>query len=209
MRIPVQALGIALLLSSCAGQHVRKGDQAYALMAYEKAGRHYDKALRRPVDRPVLLRAADAMRRRNETARAAALYQAAETMAPLSGDDAFRFGQVLMSSARWKEAGDQFLRVLSERPEDRAAMDLFGSCQGYRSFKADSARFTVGELPLEGIATAFSAVPYKDGIVFTGEREVGSAKANPWNGMSFLDIYHSKRKGAIYWEEARALEGAV
>lgn len=197
-----------LLLSSCAGQHVRRGDQAYALMAYERAGRHYDKALRRPVDRAVLLRAADALRRRNDTGRALGLYQAAETMAPLSGDDAFRFGQVLMSTARWKEAADLFHRVLDDRPEDRAAMELYASCLGYRSFKADSGRYVVTELPLEGISTAFSAVPYRNGIVFTGEREVGSAKANPWNGMSFLDIYYSERKGA-FWREAEALKGVV
>lgn len=202
-------LGIVALLSSCAGYHARKGDQAYALMAYSKAERHYAQAAKALTTQPQLLRAADAARRQNHMPKAATLYAQAEAMAPLTGDDAFRYGQVLMANGRTNEASAHFLAVLQERPEDAAAQDLYASCSGYRSFYADTTHYTVTELPLPGIATCFGATIYNNGLVFAGEKEVPGYKANPWNGMSFLDLYYAKKHTLATWENAEPLKGIV
>ncbi|HEX2618237.1 MAG TPA: hypothetical protein VHL57_11890, partial [Flavobacteriales bacterium] len=202
-------LGTAALLTSCANYHVRKGDQAYALMAYAKAERHYGQAKDALAERPVLLRAGDAARRQNHMPRAAELYRQADALTPLAGDDAFRYGQVLMALGRTSEAADRFMTVLQERPEDAAAQDLYASCSGFRSFYADTTHFTVSELPLPGISTCFSAVPYGHGLVFAGEREVPGYKANPWNGMSFLDLYYANKHTLANWDKAEPLKGAV
>ena len=200
---------LALVLVSCAGQHVRRGDQAYALMAYEKAGRHYEKAMAGEVDRAVRLRAADAARRQNEVDRAASLYASASMSAPLAGADAYRYGQVLMGTGHWQEARDVFMSILVEQPEERMALDLFASCEGYKAFMADSGRFSVAPVHLEGVSTAFAAARYGKGLVFTGEREVPRARANPWNGRSFLDIYYAEQKGPVFWTTAQPLPGSV
>ncbi|MFT3886414.1 MAG: OmpA family protein [Flavobacteriales bacterium] len=199
----------AVLLSSCADHHIHKGDQAYALMAYAKAERHYTRAKDKLAERAVLLRAADAARRQNHMPQAAELYQKAEALGVLSGDDAFRYGQALMATGRTQEAEQHFLSVLQERPEDRAAQDLYASCAGYRSFYADTTHFTVSELPLPGISTCFSAIPYKNGLVFAGEREAPGYKANPWNGMSFLDLYYANKHTLANWDKAEPLKGVV
>ncbi|MBS1581440.1 MAG: OmpA family protein [Bacteroidetes bacterium] len=199
----------AALLTSCANYHVRKGDEAYGLMAYAKAERHYTKALDHVQDRGVLVRAAEAARKQNHAEQAAAHYQAADAIAPLSGEEAFHYGQVLMSLGRWEQAEGRFLAVLNERPEDGAALDLLGSCQGYRSFYRDSTQFTISELPLPGIRTAFSAVPYRNGLLITGEQSASLQKANPWNGLSFLDLYYVEKHTLANWSPAEKIKGDV
>lgn len=203
------ALAAGTLLASCASYHARKGDEAYALLAYAKADQQYDKALAHRTDRAMTLRAAESCRKQNQIDEAAEHYQAAENMAPLNGDDAFHYGQILMAQGLWEPAEARFLTVLAERPEDHAALDLLGSCQGYRTFYKDSTQFTISELPVPGVTSAFSAVPYKKGLLFTGERSVGKRKANPWNGMSFLDLYYTEKRTLANWTEAEPIKGDV
>lgn len=200
---------IACALPACTRYHVRKGNEAYSLMAYEKAQRHYTKALKSVLDRDVLLRAAESCRRQNELTEAEHWFHLADSMVSLSGDDAFRYGQVLMGLGRTEAASARFMRVLEERPEDAAAMDLYSSCQGYRSFYEDSGRFVVNALTLPGIKTAFSAFPYERGLLVAGETDASAAKADPWNGLSFLDLYYCEKKTIVTWLEARPIPGAV
>lgn len=200
---------LLLLLASCAGQHVRQGDQAYAMMAYAKAGKHYEKAMSGTVDRGVLLRAADAARRQNEVDRAASLYEQAARISPLAGFDAYRYGQVLMAVGEWQQAREVFMVILEEQPEERLALDLFASCEGYKAFTADSGRFSVSPVHIEGVTSAFAAVVRGNGLVFTGEREGARMRSNPWNGRSFLDIYSAERKGMVFWSTAQPLKGKV
>ncbi len=203
------ALFVIGSLASCAGYHVRKGDQAYALLAYAKAQRHYERVIDRTHDRAVLLRAADACRRQNELVLADLHYQRADSLSKLSGDDALHYGQVLMGLGRASSAEACFLRVLKERPEDAAALDLYGSCQGFRSFFADSERFVVNALTLPGMRATFSAVPYKHGLLVAGEQDAPKAKADPWSGSSFLDLYYCEKKTIVTWLPAAPLPGIV
>ncbi len=198
-----------VLLPSCAGYRMHKAEEAYNLMAYEKAQHRFDKVLRHGVDRNTLIHCADACRRQNELLHAADRYHRADSIAPLTGEDAFRYGQVLMGIGEEHHAEDLFLRVLSESPEDAASLDLFGSCQGYRTFYNDSGRFTVNLLTLPGLHSVFSAVPWKKGLLVTGEKETHHGQANPWNGGSFLDLYYCEKKTMVTWLDATPLSGTV
>ncbi len=200
---------VAALLASCASYHLRKGDQAYALMAYAKAQHHYELALAKITDRDATIRAAEACQQQNELKLAAERFHVADSISSLSGDDALHYGRVLLGLGRYEEAAERFMTVLKEHPEDQYAMDLYGSCQGYDSFYADSSRFIVSELPLPGIKTAFCAIPYKDGLVFAGEQDVKTGRADPWNGLTFLDLYFAKKHTLATWEEALPLKGTV
>ena len=179
----------SMVLASCANYHVRQGDTAFGLMAYAKAEKQYDHVLKHHQDRDVLIHAAEAGRKQNKQEVAAERYASAEAIAPLSGTDAFHFGQVLMTLQEYDKAADMFSRVLHDRPEDHVALELYGSCKGYRSFYADSAQYAVEHMPLSGLATSFSSLPYKDGLLVIGERQATGRKEDPWNGLSFMDLY--------------------
>ena len=199
----------AILLSSCASYNLQKADQAYDLMQYPRAERFYGKVLRHHEMRPARLRLADACRRHSDLVSAEKHYALADAAHHITGDTALNYGEVLMGNGKPEVAAELFLRVLHETPENGRALDLYASTQSYGSFFADSGRFIVNRLNIPGISTAFSAVPYRKGLLIAGEKKVASLTANPWNGMSFLDLYYSEKKTVVTWTEAQPLSGLV
>ncbi len=199
----------AALLAGCAGMRLQQADQAYGRMAYQKAITMYDKVPVSKMDRPALVRAAEAARMQGSNTKAAERFASADSMTRLTDSEALHYGQVLMELGQRNKAADQFMRVLSENPEDRTAQDLYASCLAYRSFYKDTTRFVVNELVLPGIRNAFSATPYRDGLVVVGEQDAPLANANPWNGLSYLDLYYSEKKTMVTWLNAQALPGQV
>lgn len=199
----------AALLTSCASLHLHKGDKAFDLMQYRKASEHYDRALRSSPDRRAQLRLAEAHYHRNDPHRAREFYALADATQRLSGDTALRYGQVLLSSGATDAAGALFLRVLEETPEDRRAQDLFASTRDVALFHTDSGRYIVNRLTLPGLTTAFSPRPHGKGLLVVGERPAPAAKADPWDGLSYMDLYTVNKRTVVTWTEAVPLPGAV
>ncbi|MEO8069296.1 MAG: OmpA family protein [Flavobacteriales bacterium] len=202
-------LACAALLAGCTGIRLQQADQAYTRMAYEKAGRKYDRVPAVRMDRPALLRAAEAARLQGDMQRAAQRLSSADSMASLTGSDALHCGQVLMELGQRAKAAEFFMRMLVDNPEDGTAQDLYASCIGYKSLYKDTARFVVNELVLPGMRNMFSAARYKKGLAVVGEQATPVSNANPWNGLSYLDLYYSEKKTMVTWFEAQPLPGQV
>lgn len=202
-------LSVLVLLSACNSMRIQRADQAYDLMQYPKAERLYEKVLAHGEQRGSRARLADSYRRHNSWAKAMSHYELLYAAHPLSGDTALQFGEVLMALGEHDDAADLFLRVLQQTPENRRALDLYESTQGYTSFYKDSGRFFVNRLTIPGVASAFGGVPYKNGLLFAAEKEIDARQANPWNERSFLDLYHTVAKSEITWTPAAPLPGDV
>lgn len=202
-------LASAAFLAGCAGMRLQQGDQAYNRMAYEKAGSKYDKVPTARMDRSALLRAAEAARLQGNTERSAQRFASADSLTSLNGVDALHYGQVLMGLGKREKASELFMRTLAENPEDRTAQDLYASCLNYKSFYKDTARFIVNELVLPGMRNMFSATQYKKGLLVVGEQDGPLANANPWNGLSYLDLYYCEKKTMVTWLQAEPLPGEV
>lgn len=204
--LPVMILAIA---TSCTTYRAHKGEEDYQLMSYEKAERLLGKVNAERPTRKTLLMYADACRRQNHLAAAATGYLRADSIGELTGYEAFRMGQVLMGLGRHEEARTRFLRVLQDTPEDATAMALYRSCEGYLAFFADSARFVVNRLNIPGLHSAFSPVRTANGLMVAGERSAAPGRSNPWNGASFLDLYHVRRNTLVNLSPAEPLRGDV
>lgn len=207
--IPSLALLGSALLVGCAGIRLNQGEQAYNRMAYDKASAKYAAVPKALMGRDARLHAAEAARLRASDVDAAAWFASADSLGALNGSDAMHYGQVLMRLKRSAEAADVFGRILAENPEDRTAQDLYASCLSTKSFFKDTTRFTINELVLPGIRNVFSATPYKQGLLVVGEQDAPLATTNPWNGMSYLDLYYSEKKTIVTWLEAKPLAGKV
>jgi len=199
----------AVLLSSCASYHARKGEQAMGLMAYTKASKHFGKALAHDQDRSLLLHAARTEAKLNKVEEAAQLYAAAHLAAPLTGEDALDYGKLLMGVGKYGQAEPFLIRALEDRPEHRHVVELIGACQGYRSFYEDSSRYVVSLLPIPGVAAAYSAVPYGNGLLFAAQREGSMSKNDPWSGLSFTDLYQVDLSSGGTPSNPQPLKGAV
>lgn len=199
----------ALVLASCAGFHVRRADQAMALLAFNKAEGHYNKALKHRQDRDLLLRAALAEARQNKVEAAAAHYAGAERLAPLDGNDAFEYGKLLMAQGRYAQADSMLRRAESAMPGSRDLAELVGACQGYRSLYEDSTKYAIQPILFDGVAAAYSATPFGTGLLFTGLRDAAAPKRDPWSGQSFADLYTVAPAGDGTPASANPLPGAV
>lgn len=206
---PLPAVLAVLMLTACSGHRMHLADRHYDLMAYDLAQRLYERIPEEKLGRDAMLRSADACRRQNKLAESARRYQRAEAIAPLAGTDAFRYGQVLMGLDRPSDAGAVFQRVLTTEPGNRAAQELHRSCMAYRELLADSNAFIINRLNIPGLQSVFSAVPFRNGLLLTGETEQGAGPADPWNGRSFVDLFHSEKKTIVNWQAAVPVPGDV
>lgn len=197
-----------LAFGSCARQHLVKADKAYERLAFAEAARSYDKALARVTDREALLRAADAHANVNDLAGAAERFAQAKALAPLSMTDEMRYGQVLQSLGKHEQAAERFASILAQEPTDQRAHELMLSCEAHAAFYADSSLYTVTPITLSGMVSAFSATPYKDGIIFAGEKEGAPGQRNPWNDRPFLDLFSSTTTGGA-WSTPKPIAGEV
>lgn len=198
-----------VLLSACAQHQLATADKDHARLAYAKAATGYEKALTKIEDRDAALRAADSYQRMNMAAKSAEWYAYAEKMAPLSTDEALRYGQVLQSLDRTPQALAQFDRVLNEKPDDAMAKTLRDATAERNVFFLDTTLFTVTQVHIGGMASVFSATIYKNGLVFAGETEAPLEKRNPWTGLSFLDLYSTVPSANGTWEMPKPLPGQV
>lgn len=199
---------LALLVSSCAQQHLTVADKAYDRMAYARASAHYDKALARLNDRGAMVRAADAHDHTGDLAKAASWYAKADQLQPLSGSDALNYGRLLQRLGRTSDAATQFERVLADRPEDAVVRELSLAIATRDAFFVDTTLFTIRPVIIPGTTSVFSAIPYQGGLLVTAEN-ADNGPENPWNGSSFLDLYTTKPASSGNWTTAMPLEGEV
>lgn len=190
---PTQPLLLALffvMFTACGPQRlVQQADKKMTVLAYADAQELYERALKHGPDRHASLQAAEAARKQNELDDAAVHYKEAEALEPLTGDAAYQYGRLLMGLGEFHNAEQLLIRSVPDLAEKRVAVDLIGSCQGYRSFYSDSARYTVTPLALPGLVTAFSPAPYRNGLLFTATTPAEGNDRDPWTGMAFLDLY--------------------
>lgn len=194
------------LLTGCTHHHLVIADKAFDRMAYADAACQYEKALRRLDDRDVALRAAEAYGNLNNTSKSADWYGYADRLEPLQGDDALRYGRALLTLKRTGEAAKQLERVLAERPEDAVIRELGMAIADRDAFYADTTLYTITPINIDGVLSAFCAIPYGEGILFAAEKKEQAGRENPWNGASFLDLYTA---GEGLHVTARSLPGDV
>lgn len=196
-------------LFSCAQHRMATADKAFDRMAYARAACAYEKVLEHADDREAALKAAVSYTRMNKPANAVDQYAYAERMAPLDAGQNVAYGQVLLRVGRNNEALRHFVAALELEPTNATARELALATGDPEAFYADTSRYIVEPMRLNGVINAFSAIPFKEGILFVGERELPNSKRNPWNDLPYLDILASVPIGDGQWSTPNPLKGEV
>jgi len=182
-------------------------DKAHDRMAYADAVRYYEKALAVRQDRDAALGAADSYRQLNDPAKAANWFSVAHRMAPLQGAEALSYGRALMSLGRVGEAAQLFEAEMAERPDDALLRELGMAIADREAFFADTTLFTITPLHIDGVRSAFCAVPMGGQLLFAAERDQAPGRPNPWNSAPFLDLCTVDSRDGIM--AAKPLAGEV
>ena len=197
-----------MVLASCTAHHMATADRAYERMAYAKATCGYEKALQHSNDRNAALRAADAYHRQNKLEKAADWFAYAESISSLAPQHAMQYGQVLLGLDRVELATEKLRSASNAMPGDPIAASLLKASEERSQLYTDSSLFSVKRIDLHGIEGAFSPMVLGNSIVFAGERSIAAGNTNPWNGLSFLDLYITRDHNGT-WTTPERLPGEI
>ena len=114
-----------------------------------------------------------------------------------------------MGLDRAEMASVRFALALDSLPGDLMASSLLKAAEERASYFLDTNLYTVRQVDLFGIEGSFGATLLGDRVVFAGERSVAAGTSNPWNGLSFLDLYSTTRSSSGYWTTPEPMKGEV
>lgn len=201
----------AVLFASCTNSLYKKGVKSYDEMAYHNSIVYFEKYLAKkdaPVDAKIKL--ADAYRRVNDIPNAEKWYSKVVLLPESKPINMFYYGKILMGVGKYDDAVVWFNRYLEKVPDDFVAEMLVVSCKSVYMFKKDTTLFTIKEVEIPEIATAFSQVEYKDGIIFSADKVAfKNSKTSNWTGRSYLDLYFSKKDQNGKWLSPMLLKGNI
>ena len=131
-------------------------------------------------------------------------------MPECTSTDIFNYAKILMALEKYDEAKKWFNIYLTKVPDYFVAEMLLASCHSINTFKVDTSLYTVKEIEMSEVATSFGEVPYKGGIVFTGDKLVfKNHKKYGWTGRSYLDLYFSQKDKNGKWLSPMLLKGNI
>ncbi len=210
-KIILIGISSVLLFESCADRFYKKGVKNYEKMAYHKSIENLEKHLStkdEPTDAQIML--ANSYRLVNDLPNAEKWFSQVVQLPDCEPINIFYYAKLLMGVGKYDEAKDWFNKYLAKVPDDFVAEMLLVSCKSVDTFKQDTTLFTVKEAEIPEIATAFSQVPYGDGIMFTADKiSFKNSKTANWTGRSYLDIYFSQKDQSGKWLSPMLLKGNV
>jgi len=198
LRLTLFVLLAAVILSSCSS-NLQKGTQAYNELQYGKSAYYLKKYVDgKPDDATALRTLADGYRVTNQTRKAESFYaklvKGKKTAAKATPQDMFNYAKMLMANEKYEDAREWFHTYDSiTNGSDPIARYMVNSCDSISTFKQDTALYTINEVTLRNVGERFGAVPYENGIVFTGEVMNPKAKKMPYPTSGYMDLFYAEK----------------
>jgi outer membrane protein OmpA-like peptidoglycan-associated protein/tetratricopeptide (TPR) repeat protein len=179
-------------------------------MAYSSAIEDFNDYLGRKYKPEAEARLADSYRRINDFESAEYWYSKVVEQPEIAPVNYLNYGKVLMSRQKYEHAKKWFKSYLEEVPDDLVAEMLLASCYSVNSFMEDTTLYSLKEIQMPMMATAFGQVPYEDGLMFVGDKVIlSNSKTYEWTGRSYLDIFFSRKDYNGRWLNPMALKGNI
>jgi peptidoglycan-associated lipoprotein len=201
---------VGVLAAGCSGYHLRKGDEYYDNLAYSNAIKHYEKLYEKNKDCRVEHNLADSYLRTGRITDAEQIYARVVTRKEPAASDYLNYGKVLMSVAKHQEAIPWIEKYLAFNDKDVVAKMMLAACKSVNERYRDTTLFELNPVETGDFANSFSVVEYREGIVFTADKEVfPPGKRAQWTGNSYLNLYYMEKDAQGNWLPAQALQGDI
>ncbi|MEY3399279.1 MAG: hypothetical protein RL220_1873, partial [Bacteroidota bacterium] len=191
-----------LFMGSCASLYLKDGKQAYREMQYQDAIWYLEKGLAKKEDPEGRRMLSQAYLMTNDVAKAKENYALTTTYTDNTDEDRINYGRSLMASGSYSEAATIFEGIVSRDGSNETAKELLASCKKLDQLKKDSLYYHVEPLAIPGGQSAFSAVPFNGGLIFSAPSSKGDK--DPYTNKAFTDLYFSKNNGGS-WGAPEAL----
>ncbi len=182
---------LALLLSGCAGYHIRQGNRLYDDFAYSMAIKEFQKGLSKKEFPNARVKLAESYRKMNDLPHAEEAFAKAIQLPEAQPIHKMHYAQILMRNGKYDQAKIYLDQYLTAVPSDVSAGKLRSSCDSISKWLADSIKYTVQTSTLNSGQSNFSPVFYKEGVVFATDRD-SKGKTYEWTGRPFLEMYYAQ-----------------
>ncbi len=199
---------VAMLLSGCAGYHIRQGNRLYDDLAYSMAIKEYQKGLSKKEFPSARIKLAESYRKINDYARAEEAYAKAVQLEVAQPVHKLHFGQILMRNGKYEQAKPYLDQYITAVPTDEQAKKLRASCDSITKWLADSIKYNVKTSPINSGQSNFAPVYYKEGVVFATDRNI-KGKTYKWTGRPYLEMYYAKGNDSSGYTTMASLTGDV
>ena len=182
---------LVLLLSGCAGYHIRQGNRLYDDFAYSMAIKEFQKGLSKKEFPNARIKLAESYRKMNDLLHAEEAFAKAIQLPEAQPIHKMHYAQILMRNGKYDQAKIYLDQYLTAVPSDASAGKLRSSCDSISKWLADSIKYTVQTSTLNSGQSNFSPVFYKEGVVFATDRD-NKGKTYEWTGRPFLEMYYAQ-----------------
>ena len=182
---------LVLLLSGCAGYHIRQGNRLYDDFAYSMAIKEFQKGLSKKEFPNARIKLAESYRKMNDLPHAEEAFAKAIQLPETQPIHKMHYAQILMRNGKYDQAKIYLDQYLTAVPSDASAGKLRSSCDSISKWLADSIKYTVQTSTLNSGQSNFSPVFYKEGVVFATDRD-NKGKTYEWTGRPFLEMYYAQ-----------------
>jgi outer membrane protein OmpA-like peptidoglycan-associated protein/tetratricopeptide (TPR) repeat protein len=171
-------------------QTLKKAEKQFTNVAYAASIDTYNQ-VGEPQTRTALLQMANSYRLNGDYENAEYYYATLMTQSP-DNEDVLHYAEVLLSNGKCTEAVKYFQQY-QEKTTDKNR-SFITSCDDLKAF----AKKNIDLSPLNGAnseSAEFSAIPYKNGVVFTSNKQGKGVCQDKWTGNGYADMYFAELSG--------------
>ncbi len=196
LKVPTLLLFIAFCWTGFAqNPQLKKADKLYKLNEYSQAISLYEEGLQEVESLSAKTNLAYCYMVTNRLNNAEQLYSEIVNEERARPITKYYYGETLMSNGKYDQAKNWFLKYAEQNPKDERALEMAAACDKVRLIKPLFENIEIKPFQQNSKSDDSGPVFYKDGIVFTSDRNSG---VNPlkqksgWTGRDFLRIYYSE-----------------
>ncbi|MBI4947528.1 MAG: OmpA family protein [Bacteroidetes bacterium] len=197
-----------LIASGCTNYYLSIANKEFENFSYFRAIKNYKRCLSRKEIQEARVNLAHAYRLTNDIKKAEKEYERVLASPNFDPINIFYYAKSLMDQEKYNEARYALIYYLQEEPNDIVAKILLASCNSLRYFKCDTS-FCWSTVNADNVVFSFCNVEYKNGTIFTAEKNVLlDCKKKSWLEY-YRNLYFSPKDRNGKWLFPKFLKGDV
>lgn len=172
---------------------LKKANQQYDEFSFPEAAEAYKKILAKSDVAEAKIKLADCYRLMNMPVEAEYWFEQVVALAESEPIHKYYYGMALKANGKFEEAKQSFMEYAQLVPADTRGLRQVEACDQANYFLTDPGIYKVVIAQnINSELAEFGPAWYKEGIIFSSEKNTKSKKVYNWTGDPFLDLFYTK-----------------
>ncbi len=185
---------------------LHKANILYKANRFAEAAELYREALKERNNLAVKTKLANCYRMNHKMEEAEQLYAEIVADDKAKSRTYYYYGEALMSNGKYEAAKKWFLKYSVLEPDEEKGKLMAAACDRVKTIRPYFPNVEMKAFPQNSDADDSTPVFWKDGIVFSSDRNPGlklMKKKSGWTGRDFINLYFSKRTSDTTFSEPK------